>query len=337
VSFPGGSPNVDVTFESSGWFSKWFGNGGIRDRAASKMAGAAKGPAGQVLKVPLPQVNTFAVSHLLFPAENALHYADAYVPGDLALFGAIQPTQTAFTIAPLQATIAAGETQQFTPSNTQATTWTINPRIGTISSSGLYTAPRSITSATPVVITATQGQNIATAVTVVVSSPVTVSPSYTLVSVGSGAIQLQAAVLGGLRAPTWTLSPSGGSAGTLSSTGLYTPPTQFPAGVTLATATASTGGQSAASLLLLVDAVLAFSVAPESVVLGPNGVTTFTTTSTDVVWTLLTPSVGSLASNGTYTAPAVIAQPTTAVVQVAMQGNPGFVGFGVVILTPSGS
>lgn len=337
VSFAGGSPSVSVSFQSSGWFSKWFGNGNIRDTAASQISAAAKAPAAQVLQVPLPQVNTFAVSHLLFPSQNALQYADAYLPGDLALFGAIQPQQTAFNLTPLQATIAGGETQQFTASNGQAATWTINPRIGTISASGLYTAPASITTATPIVVTATQGQNLATSVVVLVPSPVAVSSAYSVVSPNGGTIQLEASVLGGLGAATWTLSPSDGTAGTISAAGLYTPPGSFTPGVLLATATASAGGHSASSLLCLVDAVFAFAFSPNYALLTPNGTQQFTVAGSSLQWSLLTPGLGTITQTGLYTAPAVIPQPATAVLMVQMTSDTNLIGLGIVMLTPSSS
>jgi hypothetical protein len=340
VAFGGGNPSVHVHFQSSGWFSKWFGNGNARDKAGSQVASAATPTATAVLKVPLPAVDTFAVSHLLFPASNALQYAQSYLPGDLALFGAIQPSQTAFTISPLQATIGEGETQQFTVSNAQNAqnvTWTIYPRFGSISQTGLYTAPTTVTSATPVVVTATENQtDIVTAVVVVVPSPVTVSPSYIVISPNAGPTQLECAVLGNLGPPTWSISPNDGSVGTIDQNGLYTPPAKFPSGVTLATATAKTASSAFDSCILcLVDAVVAFTLTPMSVVLGPGGQQQFTVNGSGVQWSLLGSSAGTLSQSGLYTAPSRITQRETAVVMVQMSGNANFVGLGVVMLTPA--
>lgn len=63
------------------------------------------------------------------------------------------------TVSPASANLAASQTQQFTAtvtgtSNT-AVTWSISPNTGTISSSGLYTAPSIISSQQSVTVTAT--------------------------------------------------------------------------------------------------------------------------------------------------------------------------------------
>jgi hypothetical protein len=146
---------------------------------------------------------------------------------------------------------------------------------------------------------------------------------------------LEASVLGNLGAPAWTINPSNGSAGTIDANGVYTPPTAFPPGVTLATATATAGGVSASSLLCLVDAVFAFSVMPPSVVLGPSGQQPFTVEGPDMQWSLLTPNVGMISQSGVYTAPAAIPAPATAIVMVQMSGDANLIGLGVVMLTPA--
>jgi hypothetical protein len=335
VSFPSGASNLTVQFAPSDWLSRYLGNGQVRDNISGNIAGAANNAAQQVVQIQLPQVNTFAVSHLLFPQQNALQYQEAHLPGDLALFGSIQPRQTAFNVTPLQAVIAGGETQQFTASGQNAPSWSVNPRIGTISSSGLYTAPKSVNAAVPVAIAATEGENVATAVVTIVPLPVMVSPAFTLVSVGGASVQLSASVLGGLGKPTWTLSPGDGSAGAIGSSGLFTPPMKFPPGVTVATATASAGGQSASTLLCLLDAILAVSIDPPLSVLGPNGTVQLNATDSNVEWSLLTPSQGSITQKGLYTAPTTIAAPTTALVQAQLQSD--FVGIAVIALSPSGT
>src|SRR4029077_11557725 len=97
VSFAGsGSPSV--TFQSSSWLSKWFGNGNLRDKGAAAVAAAAP-PGGQaVLNVQVPQVDVFAVDHLLFPSSNAMQLSAVHIPGDLALFGAVTAATGALTV-----------------------------------------------------------------------------------------------------------------------------------------------------------------------------------------------------------------------------------------------
>jgi hypothetical protein len=54
-----------------------------------------------------------AISNLLFPERNALQLTQARLPGDLAMFGHIDPKETAFTLDPLLPVIKAGEKQTF--------------------------------------------------------------------------------------------------------------------------------------------------------------------------------------------------------------------------------
>jgi hypothetical protein len=53
------------------------------------------------------------LSNLLFPGAHAFQETERYTPRDLAVFGAINPSQTSFAVAPLFNTIKAGESQQF--------------------------------------------------------------------------------------------------------------------------------------------------------------------------------------------------------------------------------
>lgn len=334
VSFSGyGSPSI--TFQESSWLSKWFGNGDLRDQAGSAMVGKAAPVAKQILNFQIPQVNAFAVSHLLFPAENALQFSEAYVPGDLALFGAIQPSETAFTVSPLQSVIAGGETQQFSVSGGETVAWTINPRIGSISQSGLYTAPLSVPQAIPIVVTATSGDDVSTAILTVVPSPIAVSPAFTVVFPNAQPTTFVAAVLGNLGAVTWSISPSDGSCGTISSSGVYTPPSPLPAGVNVATITATAGNQSATALLALVNAVMAFGLTPAYATLGPDGTQQFNAGGgVTLNWSVLPSGAGSITSDGLYTAPSSISKNSTALVLVQMPSDMSLVGIGVVILTP---
>jgi hypothetical protein len=70
-----------------------------------------------------------------------------------------QAAATSVSVSPGTASLGASATQQFTatvtgPTNT-AVTWSLNPAVGSISASGLYTAPGSISSTSTVKVTAT--------------------------------------------------------------------------------------------------------------------------------------------------------------------------------------
>jgi hypothetical protein len=67
------------------------------------------------------------------------------------------------TIAPLTATLAATQAQQFSATVTGQTSsqvdWSISPQVGSITGAGLYTAPAVIPAATAVTVTATSHAN----------------------------------------------------------------------------------------------------------------------------------------------------------------------------------
>jgi hypothetical protein len=92
------------------------------------------------------------------------------------------------SMTPTTASLSANQTQQFTPtvtgnSNT-AVTWSLNPNVGTLTS-GLYTAPASITATQTVVVTATSVADTTQSAT----STVTLNPpagAFTPIRVHSG-------------------------------------------------------------------------------------------------------------------------------------------------------
>jgi hypothetical protein len=103
---------------------------------------------GAVDKIEIPSIDTFLLRNLLFPAHNALHLSEAFVPGDLALFGQIDPLRSRARLSPEISTVEAGSRFQFNlspmPSNITWTARDIDGRVSlpnVISSSGYFTAP----------------------------------------------------------------------------------------------------------------------------------------------------------------------------------------------------
>ena len=102
---------------------------------------------GAIPDFKIPAIDTFFVRNLLFPGQNAMQLTQAFLPGDLALFGHIDPLRTTVSIAPLGKTIEAGSQVQFsvTPDLVNPT-WTVRDvdgeadDVGTIAS-GLYQSP----------------------------------------------------------------------------------------------------------------------------------------------------------------------------------------------------
>jgi hypothetical protein len=113
----------------------------IRDRIRSTISDVVK-------KIEIPSIDTFLIRNLLFPDHSALHLNEAFVPGDLAVFGEIEPLRTNMQLTPVNSTVAAGSGFQFrltpTPANITWSARDIDSRVSlphVISSSGYFTAP----------------------------------------------------------------------------------------------------------------------------------------------------------------------------------------------------
>jgi hypothetical protein len=156
-----------------------------------------------------------------------------------------QPVSIAVT--PATVTLTPNQTQQFTAtvsnSTNTAVTWQVNSvtggdvGIGTISTSGLYTAPASITTQGSVTITAiSQADTTKTATATVILTPATTAPlspillSPTSANLLAGAQQtFSASVSGSTANVTWSVScqSTTGDCGNITQSGVYTAP-YFP-------------------------------------------------------------------------------------------------------------
>ncbi len=147
------------------------------------------------------------------------------------------PPPPSQTIAPTSATVKLGGTQQFTSAG--ATSW--GASAGSVSTSGLYTAPASMPSSSAVTVSATGPSGTATAaVTLQVQNPQTIAP--TAVSLNLGATQ-QFTSAG---ATTWTAMY-----GSVTSAGMYTAPAVLPStGSDSVAATGPTGTATATVTLI---------------------------------------------------------------------------------------
>jgi sugar lactone lactonase YvrE len=143
------------------------------------------------------------------------------------------------TLTPLTATLAAGGTQQFTATvvnaSNPAVTWSVQEGAagGTISATGLYTAPSSLPNPTNtfhvVAASAADPTKTATA-TLTVTRPnvdITVTPGTSLMTVGAS--QAFTAVVNATpsAAVTWSVQ-EGAAGGSVTSTGVYTAPASIP-------------------------------------------------------------------------------------------------------------
>ena len=172
----------------------------------------------------------------------------------LGLFGCsglsttLTPIPMSVTISPISATVAAGGTQQFTATvqntNNTAVTWQVNgvmggnATVGTISGSGLYTAPASPATVTVTAVSqadTTKSASAQVTITAPTAVSVTISPISATVA-AAGTQQFTATVQNTSNtAVTWQVNGvMGGNAtvGTISGSGLYTAPAS-PATVTV--------------------------------------------------------------------------------------------------------
>jgi len=174
-----------------------------------------------------PSIETFLISNLLFPGHNALQLTDVHLPGDLALFGHIDPVLTSATATPRHATIEAGGSQQFSlGAGVSGVTWEVrgtdpdDDDIGTIDASGLYRAPAAGPLFKGYLVAVVTGNGMlggqevqSSAMVTVLASAVAANPVFEICLAGKG-VMLSAETMAG--EPLWSLKdPSlGGSLST---------------------------------------------------------------------------------------------------------------------------
>ena len=207
--------------------------------------------------------------------------------------------QVQVTVTPASATLTQSQTQTFaaTVSNTgnMAVTWSISPTAGSISATGLYIAPASISSAQIVTVTATSVADptkSATA-TVTLNPPVNVTVSPASVTLTQSQIQAFSASVTntGNTAVTWSISPLVGG---ITSAGLYTAPASIASSQTVtvtATSVADPTKSATATVTLRPPAPVSLTVTPASVTLAPSQTQIFSATVTNtgntaVTWSL---------------------------------------------------
>ena len=149
-----------------------------------------------------------------------------FMPSNALTVAVSGPPTPAPVVSPATANVGVGSTQQFSASN--VTSWTATA--GTVTSTGLYTAPSVMPASSAVTVTATGAGGSSTAKVTLVPKLV-VSPATATTVLGSK-VQFSAT-----NATTWSATY-----GTVTSAGLYTAPTSLPAsGADTVTAT-GTGG-----------------------------------------------------------------------------------------------
>jgi ribosomal protein L6P/L9E len=257
-------------------------------------------------------------------------------------------TPVSVSISPSSASVQVNQSQQFTAAisgtTNTAVNWLVagilggNSSVGTISPTGLYTAPSSVP-ANPVTVAAqsayasTSSAN-ATVTVLPAATPVSVSISPSSASVQVNQSQQFTAAISGTTntAVNWLVAGILGgnsSVGTISSAGLYTAPSSVPTSpVTVTAQSAYTSTSSANATLTITPSPVSVSISPSSASVQVGRSQQFTaavsgTTNTAVNWLVAgilggNSSVGTISSTGLYTAPSSVpTSPVTVTAQSA--------------------
>jgi hypothetical protein len=168
------------------------------------------------------------------------------------------PHPSPVVVSPATATVLRGQTQQFTATvsgqTDQTVIWSLDDNIGSIDSTGLYTAPSS-SDGQPAFVRATSKAvptESGTATAVLPTIPFSVTPA--LVGVAPGASQAFSATVVGLDNTQVSWTVQGG--GTISSAGLYSAPSTPGLYYVVATASANTNYSATAPVLVATNATM---------------------------------------------------------------------------------
>lgn len=281
------------------------------------------------------------------------------LPGPGAVTGNTVSAQvTAPTVAvaanPASATVQLGLSQTFAATvngaaNTSVT-WSVvgGASGGTISPGGVYTAP-SVMPASPAVIvraTSVASPSVYANATVTLVAPpsvtVTVTPSNASVQMGS--TKAFAATVTGTTNTAVTWSVVGGAAnGSVSASGLYTPPASLPASSSILVRATS-----AANPLTSADAVVTILPPPVIVSVSPVtanvqigntksfGANVTGTTNKAVTWTVLGGAAnGTITAAGVYISPATMPASSNVSVQATSVADPASTSTAQITLAPA--
>jgi len=237
-------------------------------------------------------VGTVSASGLFTaPAASGNHTVTATSVQDPTRSASAQVTVTspvAVSITPTSATIPVGQSQQFqatvTNSSDTTVTWSVdgiaggNAQVGTITASGVYTAPSSTSSHT---VAATSNADSSATATAQVTTTAALAISPAAVSVHAGTTQKFQAMMNGSSANvTWAVDGTPGgmaSVGTISATGVYSAPSTT--GQHTVTATLQSSSQTAsAQVSVLPPADFSLALAPPNATINAGSSARFVLT-----------------------------------------------------------
>jgi hypothetical protein len=252
----------------------------------------------------------------------------------------VSATAVSVSVSPSTAQVIVGKQQQFSATVTGTTNtsvkWTVagtgcaGAACGSISASGLYTAPASVPSAPKVTITATsvaassKSSSATATIIAAVVSPLTVTPGSPQVKPG-GTVQFSASGPG-VGVVIWSASGNGCSGitcGSITSAGLYTAPATAPNPATVVITAISLSNPAisgSTTVTIMAPGQVGITVSPSSIQLSAGAQQLFKaavtgTTNTAVSWTVSGfgcggSACGVITSGGLYTAPSTPPNPS---------------------------
>jgi hypothetical protein len=273
-------------------------------------SGAIVNGGGVDLSTKFVNATTLTASGYQGPAQTVMFQVSN--PGTLAgtAFGVAFTSSTPQTISPTTASVNLGATRQFTSAG--ATSWTATE--GSISSTGLYTAPATAQPSNTVTITATGPNGSANATVTLVAAPQTISPVSASIQLG-GTQQFTSA-----GATSWTATE-----GSISPAGLYTAPATAQPSSTVTIVATGPNGSASATVTLLAPVQ---TISPTSVSL-PLGATQQFISAGATSWMAI---YGTVTAAGLYTAPATSSTNTDT---VSATGPNGTAQAAVVLVAPA--
>ena len=214
---------------------------------------------------------------------------------------------------------------------------------GSITATGLYTAPASITSSQTVTVKATSVADPTKSATaaVTLTQLVTISLTPSSVSLLPSQNQTFTATVSGTSntAVTWSINPGLGGLASSATTAVYVAPSTAltTQSVTITATSMADPSKTATAVITLLQAVTV-SLSPSTVSLAPSGTQQFTatvlgTSNTAVTWSI-NPSVGTISSAGLYTAPSSILTAQTVTVTAQSIADPAKPASAAISLSP---
>ncbi len=263
----------------------------------------------------------------------------------LLMFSAFALAQVSVSISPTSVTLAPNATKQFSATVTGSASnpwvkWAVDGVVGgstasgTISTSGLYTAPSTTGTHTVTAISNADPTKSASAtVTVAQASQISVTISPTAVTLNPGSTQQFSATVSGSASNPWVKwavdGVVGGSttSGTISTSGLYTAPSTAGTHTVTAISNADPTQSASATVTVATSSGVSITISPTTTSVGVSLTRQFTasvsgTTNLGVTWTVDgvaggNSTTGTITTAGLYTAPATTGQHTVTVTSVA--------------------